>query len=84
MKTWHKVVLILALMSLCCLAATLLFPVKITCGKIGYTCMPALNANGYVSVYYEVEPLGITVLETVIGTNLRIAYSKGYDRRKIR
>ena len=84
MKTWQKIVLILVLLSLCCLAAALFFPVKITCGKIGYTCMPAPDANGYVSVYYEVEPLGITLLETVLGTNLRIAYSKGYDRYKIR
>jgi hypothetical protein len=84
MKTWQKLALLLVALSLCCCGSALFFPVKIPCGKIGYTCLPAPDPNGFVSVYYEVEPLGITVIETVLGTNLRVAYSKGYDRRKIR
>jgi len=84
MKTWQKLALLLVVLCLCCCGSALFFPVKIPCGKIGYTCLRAPNSQGFVSRYYEVEPLGVTVIETVLGTNLRIAYSTGYDEYKLR
>ena len=64
--------------------ATLAFPVKQRCGAPGYTCAAALDAQGYVHYYYEVEPLGVYLAEIITGTNIRIYYSSGEDLVKVR
>jgi hypothetical protein len=45
----------------------MLFPLKTTCGQVNYTCMPAPDPNGIVQLYYEVEPLGLAFIETLVG-----------------
>ena len=64
--------------------ASLLFPVPVTCGTaaLGYTCMPAPDPSGYVSVYFEVEPLAIALLEGITGTNIPVYYYAGYRHRR--
>lgn len=60
------------------LALLALLPVKIQCGQIFSGCAyPGPDNQYYTS--YEVEPLGITLIETLTGTNLRIYYWRGED-----
>ncbi len=60
-----------------------LFPVSVTCGAPTATCMPAPDPQGYVSVYYEVEPLVVALLETVLPVNLPLKYHSGHHRYQI-
>ena len=55
----------------------LAIPLRVQCGHLFYGCATAPDASGYYYTYYEVEPLGITLVETVIQTNLRIYYWSG-------
>jgi hypothetical protein len=64
--------------------ATLALPVKQRCGAPGYTCAAALDAQGYVHYYYEVEPLGVYLAEIVTGSNIRFFYKSGEDLEKVR
>ena len=57
----------------------LVLPVHMTCGHLFYGCATAPDPSGYYYTYYEVEPLGITLFETIIQTNLRIYYWSGRD-----
>jgi hypothetical protein len=62
----------------------ILLPVKVTCGTAapGWTCLPAPDPSGYSDVYYEIEPLGIALIERVKGTNVPLFYHSGHDRRR--
>lgn len=60
-----------------------LFPAPVTCGALTATCMPAPDPQGYVSVYYEVEPLFVALLETVLTVNLPLKYYSGHHRYQI-
>ena len=62
----------------------LAIPVKQRCGAPGYSCATALDTQGYVHYYYEVEPLGVYVAETVTGSNIRLYYRSGEDLDKVR
>jgi hypothetical protein len=64
--------------------ATLALPVKQRCGAPGYTCAAALDAQGYVHYYYEVEPLGVYLAEIITGSNIRFFYKSGEDLEKVR
>jgi hypothetical protein len=60
-------------------ALLLAFPVRMTCGHPSYSCVTAPDTTGTYYTYYEIEPLGITALEALIGTNLRVAYWSGSE-----
>ena len=66
------------------LIAALAIPVKQRCGAPGYSCATALDARGYVHYYYEVEPLGVYLVEIITGSNLRICYTSGEELVKVR
>jgi hypothetical protein len=59
--------------------AVLAIPVKARCGAPGYSCASALDTQGYVHYYYEVEPLGVYLAEIITGTNIRLYYNSGED-----
>lgn len=69
------VLLAIAALSLGVLAV----PVKQRCGAPGFACAAALDANGDVHYYYEVEPLGVYLAEVVTGTNITLYYTSGED-----
>ncbi len=61
------------------LVLVLAIPIRMPCGHLNYTCATAPDQGGVYYTYYEIEPLGITLLETAIGSNLQIYYSSGQD-----
>ena len=62
--------------------AVLALPVKQRCGEPGFTCATGLDAQGYVHYYYEVEPFGVYLVESITGTNIRLYYKSGEEREK--
>jgi hypothetical protein len=66
------------------LLAVLAIPVKQRCGAPGYSCATALDAEGYVHYYYEVEPLGVYLAEAITGSDIAVYYQSGEDLVKAR
>jgi hypothetical protein len=66
------------------LTAVLSIPVKARCGAPGLSCATALDAHGYVHYYYEVEPVGVYLAEILVGSNIRLYYTSGDERVKVR
>jgi hypothetical protein len=64
--------------------AVLAIPVKQRCGAPGYSCATALDAQGYVHYYYEVEPLGVYLAEISTGSNIHFFYKSGEELVKVR
>jgi hypothetical protein len=64
--------------------AVLAMPVKQRCGAPGYSCATALDTQGYVHYYYEVEPLGVYLAEIITGSNIRLYYTSGEELVKVR
>ncbi len=52
--------------------AVLAIPLQVRCGAPGLACATAVDARGDIHFYYEVEPLGVYVAETFMGSNLRL------------
>ncbi|MGO9351786.1 MAG: hypothetical protein ACLP3C_13530 [Mycobacterium sp.] len=52
--------------------AVLAIPLQVRCGAPGLACATAVDAWGDIHFYYEVEPLGVYVAETFMGSNLRL------------
>jgi hypothetical protein len=44
----------------------------------------ALDSQGNVHYYYEVEPLGVYLAEIIVGSNIRLYYTSGEDLVKAR
>jgi hypothetical protein len=65
------------------LALMLAVPIQMQCGHLYYSCATAPDPGGTYRTYYEVEPLGITLIETLIGTNLQIYYWSGHEEHSI-
>ncbi len=62
------------------LCVVVLYPVRIRCGAPGASCaMPPRNKSEFARWYYEIEPLGLAVIEGVIRVNLPIYYSQGIE-----
>lgn len=59
-------------------------PVKQRCGAPGYTCATALDAQGYVHYYFELEPLGVYLAEIITGKDIHFGYESGDERVKVR
>ncbi|OBK28464.1 hypothetical protein A5634_20510 [Mycobacterium asiaticum] len=64
--------------------AALAIPIKQRCGAPGRTCATAVDANGDVHYYYEVEPLGIFLIENMIGSDIPLFYTSGEEIVKVR
>jgi hypothetical protein len=61
------------------LFAVLAMPIKQRCGAPGLSCASAVDTQGNVHYYYEVEPLGVYLAEMVSGTNITVFYASGED-----
>ena len=57
----------------------LLLPTYVPCGHVFYSCATAPDDTGYYYTFYEVEPLAITIIETVVVDNFRFYYWRGKD-----
>ena len=66
------------------IALILLLPLHIPCGNLYYDCGTAPDPSGTYYTYYELEPLGITVIESFIQKNLHIYYWSGNDAHPIK
>ncbi|OBG99933.1 MULTISPECIES: hypothetical protein [unclassified Mycobacterium] len=64
--------------------AVLALPVKQRCGAPGLSCATAVDPQGNVHYYYEVEPVGVYLAEIVAGSNIRLYYTSGEDLEKAR
>ncbi|GBG37620.1 hypothetical protein MmonteBS_19920 [Mycobacterium montefiorense] len=68
-----------AVIAVVALIAVLSIPVKQRCGAPGIWCAAAVDSQGYAHYYYEVEPLGVYLVEIVTGSNSRLFYESGED-----
>jgi hypothetical protein len=59
--------------------AVLAIPVKQRCGAPGLSCASAVDPQGNVHYYDEVEPVGVYLAEIVTGSNIRWYYTSGED-----
>ncbi|WP_420914725.1 hypothetical protein [Mycobacterium paraense] len=59
--------------------AVFAIPVKQRCGAPGLSCASAVDPQGNVHYYYEVEPVGVYLAEIVTGTNIRWYYTSGEE-----
>ena len=59
--------------------AVLAIPVKQRCGAPGLSCASAVDPQGNVHYYYEIEPVGVYLAEIVTGSNIRWYYASGED-----
>ncbi|WP_068187321.1 hypothetical protein [Mycobacterium sp. UM_CSW] len=57
----------------------LAIPVKQRCGAPGLFCATAVDPQGNIHYYYEVEPVGVFLAEIIAGSNIRLFYSSGED-----
>lgn len=64
--------------------AVLALPIKQRCGAPGLSCATAVDPQGNVHYYYEVEPLGVYVAEVMTGSNITVFYESGEDLVKAR
>ena len=64
--------------------AALAMPIKQRCGVPGRSCATAVDAAGDVHYYYEVEPFGIFLIESVIGSNIPLYYTSGEEIVRVR
>lgn len=64
--------------------AVLAIPLKQRCGAPGFSCATAMDPQGNVHCYYEVEPLGIYLAEIMTGSNITVFYESGEDLVKAR
>ncbi len=64
--------------------AALAMPIKQRCGAPGRTCATAQDAQGNVHYYYyEIEPVAVFLLESVLGSNIPLYYTSGEDVVKV-
>jgi len=64
--------------------AVLAVPVMQRCGAPGYSCATALDTQGYVHYYYEIEPLGVYLAEIITGSSIGFYYTSGEELVKVR
>ena len=63
--------------------AALAMPLKQRCGAPGRSCATAVDASGNVHYYYEVEPFGVLIVESVLGSDIRLYYTSGEEIVKV-
>lgn len=59
--------------------AVLAVPIKQRCGAPSFECATAVDPQGNVHYYYEVEPVGVYLAEIITGTNITVFYDSGED-----
>ncbi|MGD1169776.1 hypothetical protein ACKUVQ_16265 [Mycobacterium seoulense] len=59
--------------------AVLAIPIKQRCGAPGLSCATAVDRQGNVHYYYEIEPLGVYFAEVITGSNITVFYESGED-----
>jgi hypothetical protein len=59
--------------------AVLAIPLKQRCGAPGFSCATAVDPQGNIHYYYEVEPLGVYLAEIMTGSNITVFYESGED-----
>lgn len=59
-------------------------PIKQRCGAPGRSCATAVDANGDVHYFYEVEPFGVFLIESVTGSNIPLYYTSGEEIERVR
>ena len=63
--------------------AALAMPLKQRCGAPGRSCATAVDASGNVHYYYEVEPFGVLIVESVLGSDIPLYYTSGEEIVKV-
>ncbi len=71
-------------MAVVAVLAVLAVPIKQRCGAPGLSCATAVDRQGNVHYYYEVEPLGVYLAEIMTGSNISVFYESGEDLVKAR
>jgi len=66
---WAILVGILAVILGCCL-----FPLPVACGAPGRVCRTGPLPGGVSRIHYELEPLGVVLVELVTGEDLPLYY----------
>ncbi|MCL4529446.1 MAG: hypothetical protein M1282_08540 [Chloroflexi bacterium] len=79
MNRRYKIILIVLIAMLLILA----IPVRVECGVIGYACATGPDPSGTYYTYYEIKPLGITAIETIIHQDLGLYYSSGNQAHSV-
>jgi hypothetical protein len=69
---------ILAVIAVAVLMGLLSWPVKYVCPN--GPCSTAPDAEGYIHRYYEVQPLGVVLVENILGKNFALVYSEGVEK----
>jgi hypothetical protein len=65
------------------LAIALAVPIPMQCGHLYYGCATAPDPGGTYYTYYEIEPLGVTLVETLTRMNLQVYYWAGRETHSI-
>jgi hypothetical protein len=60
------------------LIGLLSWPIKYVCPN--GPCTTAPDADGYVHPYYEIQPFGATLIESIVGKKLAFHYSAGVEK----
>ena len=74
--------LTVAAVALVCVVLAL--PVKQSCGAPARKCATTLDRDGNLRYYYEIEPLGVVIIEHLLGSNISIYYTSGVEGVKVR
>ncbi len=62
------------------LTGVFLIPAKVTCGVPGNSCaVPPMTLDGSPSYYYEIQPVGVSLIEMMTKQNTGIQYSSGTE-----
>lgn len=75
---------ILTAMVITVVVSFLMVPVKVNCGIPSATCTPAPNDNGVIERPYDIEPIGIFILESITKRNISFQYREGYESETYR
>ena len=75
----NRVLLLFGIAAALLVIIVLALPIKQRCGVPGYACATAPDAQGNVHYYYEVEPLGAALIESLTGSNFPLYYTSGED-----
>lgn len=59
-----------------------LFPIKIICKVPDQTCNTITHENGSIEKIYDLEPLGIALLEKLFQKNIPLTYKEDYQITK--
>jgi hypothetical protein len=76
-------VLVLVGVAVLLVIGVLALPIKQRCGAPGFSCATAPDAHGNISYYFEMEPLGVKLIESLTGSNFPLYYTSGHELVKV-